>query len=1566
MKGNVFCKLVLSNQFKYQEIFDILKIQRLPLFLKSYFFRIMFDSYFSTRRVAFKKVITLIDKILLSELTVMIQYFKFHQKNTKNIPRFSALTTGIKQRIAKKVKLNSEDMDIGELYENDDDPIMQDQLDNDLDVTEGSVHEDEAEEADETLVIEDQSLAKEIPVFNPATGTLESMWFEIEELQFFLGDKMKDNQVDGFVPFIADLITFMLFNVKRQRKMLERSKDVLNELYLLLNDFYIYFQSFKKFKSKFNSEIYSHTDLLLFISLKNLHILRQKVGCLDEKDHNTQSAIRSFQTSNDISILSIDRYFGQGFTRPEMKEKLNAIPEDIEMEHLSTQTIEKRQTLLEQKSQQVLKLIRYSLITLKLTFAEVLKDLFEDELVDIELKLINLIDGLIEKAKMIPFNFFITLENNMKININYGDITLVLRFLFYKMKNANDLELADLKEDLNTPLNEIETINLIIQLNKLLYKMDVVKKPEVTLGNMARVESFTEIELADYLVSIENTQRQNFETLENFLSNQSFYSMFLNLSEFNFLEFQRVHLKENKYTKLLQQLLFQHDVPTFQSLFRRKQIEKCLSNKSSRFFYVHSLKKTIENELNALNINARSDKYDYMRELNQKQLLLNSKHVASFCISLMIQKKELEKIIISECLDILYLILVFGNEPVQLDLYRMITNNYGKINLVEFLEKHLITHSKNIKDTINGNVVFRKNVYDINNEELVKRRFLAIDSYRLLVSILRFLQVLNENCFSKFQDMFREQKFFNQNSNNNLIQKVINFIIITFGEYVSFSQNWIPKQTGGTQSVLASGTGRPESEAETETDAEPAQVKSKGVVVSEAKRQKRKVYKSLGFEKMITSKREELKKMHKEDKKSSEKIFTFLDSIKLKSLIHYAFFYINDSMMGPNKMNQKIILSNHGLIEFSISIIRDMTFPIISKGLTNIDQFDFNMYDYLLFSDAVQVLLYSTDIFDKTELYKDIFRPDIMEMVKSKMREIYEKIIHPNKSLLYSNSFCPEMDDEFSINQTSLDDVNLSSKSNLIRKDIFGNKFDTLLSVPSSPEHPDYEKNHLEVRKLLQKVIISGHNLFIFYKRATVFNDVEEKIKERYFSFFDNFFGYVELKHQQTIEILRYTKPYLTYFHYDSPKLVDDFSIEPHNEKINNFIERVDKEEEKLELRRKLYRFSRPLYYMNKNKVIVEYLFYLLIVIINLLFIINAAHKFDGDLNVTDLNLKRGSRFFDDSLNVSLVLLFGLGCVNFLLAVFIFLFNIFETIPDTKFYWKGVNAEYIEEKNALKKKKSKGIVLIYLEVMSFFTNTKFTGIGYWFSYTNIYNILMMGLSLTAIFLPLIYPFLLLDIIQRSLTLKNIVRSVTNNWVQLILTTIVTLIIMYIYAAISFTYFPDQYGHSEDDDFVNYCHTLYHCFFSVLNNGLRAGGGLGEAIGQPTIEDTRYVMRYWVDLTFMIIILIILLNIVFGIIIDTFGDMRNERDEWHNYITNTCILCDLTKGEIDSKGEGYYKHINLSHSVEDYVHFLVYIKNRNLNDCDGMEQKVKIKYEVGDYTFLPHQESFYYNLEAKDK
>lgn len=51
-------------------------------------------------------------------------------------------------------------------------------------------------------------------------------------------------------------------------------------------------------------------------------------------------------------------------------------------------------------------------------------------------------------------------------------------------------------------------------------------------------------------------------------------------------------------------------------------------------------------------------------------------------------------------------------------------------------------------------------------------------------------------------------------------------------------------------------------------------------------------------------------------------------------------------------------------------------------------------------------------------------------------------------------------------------------------------------------------------------------------------------------------------------------------------------------------------------------------------------------------------------------------------------------------------------------------------------------------------------------------------------------------------------------------------------------------------------------------------------------------RVLYDLLFFFILIIIVLNLIFGVIIDTFADLRSEKQQKDDVLKNTCFICGM--------------------------------------------------------------------------
>ena len=217
------------------------------------------------------------------------------------------------------------------------------------------------------------------------------------------------------------------------------------------------------------------------------------------------------------------------------------------------------------------------------------------------------------------------------------------------------------------------------------------------------------------------------------------------------------------------------------------------------------------------------------------------------------------------------------------------------------------------------------------------------------------------------------------------------------------------------------------------------------------------------------------------------------------------------------------------------------------------------------------------------------------------------------------------------------------------------------------------------------------------------------------------------------------------------------------------------------------------------------------------------------------------------------------------------------------------------------------------------------------------------ISIIAIYEPVFYPFVLLDMIKQTPELVNVLKAVTLNFRQLILTMWLGVIIVYLFSVGSFVFYAEYY----DEESSQYCNDLWNCFFTTLNIGIRSGGG---HMGTPDGED--YWARMVMDMFFYLILIVILLNIIFGIIIDAFAELRDQRTAVLDDVHNKCYICGQERSLIEQKGLGWSYHFMIEHSPFAYLSFLVYITDKKVYDCTGLEKHVKELYDSKDTDFMP--------------
>ncbi|XP_063219999.1 inositol 1,4,5-trisphosphate receptor isoform X2 [Bacillus rossius redtenbacheri] len=254
--------------------------------------------------------------------------------------------------------------------------------------------------------------------------------------------------------------------------------------------------------------------------------------------------------------------------------------------------------------------------------------------------------------------------------------------------------------------------------------------------------------------------------------------------------------------------------------------------------------------------------------------------------------------------------------------------------------------------------------------------------------------------------------------------------------------------------------------------------------------------------------------------------------------------------------------------------------------------------------------------------------------------------------------------------------------------------------------------------------------------------------------------------------------------------------------------------------------------------------------------------------------------------------------------------------------------------------------------------------------------------------PFFFSVLLFDVVYREETLLNVIRSVTRNGRSIILTAVLALILVYMFSIIGYMFFKDDFLVAVDDEVIpidgdhsheqqsleetcsaddcktklnlsaytvtgpvdnrvtvsgevkeRACDSLVMCIVTTLNQGLRNGGGIGDILRAPSSKEPLFVARVVYDLLFFFIVIIIVLNLIFGVIIDTFADLRSEKQQKELTLKDNCFICGLNRSEFDNKTVSFEDHVQCEHNMWHYLYFIVLVKVKDPTEFTGPESYV---------------------------
>ncbi|XP_071766090.2 ryanodine receptor 2-like [Centroberyx gerrardi] len=216
---------------------------------------------------------------------------------------------------------------------------------------------------------------------------------------------------------------------------------------------------------------------------------------------------------------------------------------------------------------------------------------------------------------------------------------------------------------------------------------------------------------------------------------------------------------------------------------------------------------------------------------------------------------------------------------------------------------------------------------------------------------------------------------------------------------------------------------------------------------------------------------------------------------------------------------------------------------------------------------------------------------------------------------------------------------------------------------------------------------------------------------------------------------------------------------------------------------------------------------------------------------------------------------------------------------------------------------------------------------------------------------------LLDIAMGFKTLRTILSSVTHNGKQLVLTVGLLAVVVYLYTVVAFNFFRKFYNKSDDTETQDMkCNDMLTCYMFHMYVGVRAGGGIGDEIEDPAGDEFE-VERIVFDITFFFFVIVILLAIIQGLIIDAFGELRDQQEQVKEDMETKCFICGIGNDYLDTVPHGFETHTLQEHNLANYLFFVMYLINKDETEHTGQESYVWKMYQERCWEFFPVGDCF---------
>merc|ERR1711907_344385 len=111
--------------------------------------------------------------------------------------------------------------------------------------------------------------------------------------------------------------------------------------------------------------------------------------------------------------------------------------------------------------------------------------------------------------------------------------------------------------------------------------------------------------------------------------------------------------------------------------------------------------------------------------------------------------------------------------------------------------------------------------------------------------------------------------------------------------------------------------------------------------------------------------------------------------------------------------------------------------------------------------------------------------------------------------------------------------------------------------------------------------------------------------------------------------------------------------------------------------------------------------------------------------------------------------------------------------------------------------------------------------------------------------------------------------------------------------------------------------------------------------------------FFFDVSYWAFVSVTLINMVAGIIIDSFGQLRDLYNKANEDMTSKCFICGINAAEFNRvDASSFDEHTHAHHNMWYYLYFREYLRMKDPNEYTGQESYVSGVIKEGSISYVP--------------